>query len=428
MRSRRFAPLFWCQFLSAFNDNFVRNLLAMFILFRVGADGSGALVTLAVGIFIAPSMILSGLGGELADGFDKARVARWLKLIEVGVQMIAAAGVLTNSLLLLYIALGGLGVIAALFGPLKYAILPDLTAPEDLPAANALVEAATFLAILLGLLAGGLAAAEHRSNMSIALQLAIIAIACWATSLLVPATNVAAPGLRPRVNLFASTMERLREIGADRKLMHCALAISWFWAVGAVTLALIPVVLRDRGGASVEIETAASGLFACGIALGSLIAARLAHGRAIRWPIPLGAAIMALGLGCVWLGTVTLATMPDASLLSFFSTGPGVLIAGGITMLAAGGGLFVVPVYTILLSVAESAHRARVVAGVNILNSIFIVAASLGASLLQSSWVGIDERNLLAAIGLANISAALICLRIFVDTPQARIQSSGDGD
>ena len=428
MRSRRFAPLFWCQFLSAFNDNFVRNLLAMFILFRVGADGSGALVTLAVGIFIAPSMILSGLGGELADGFDKARVARWLKLIEVGVQMIAAAGVLTNSLLLLYIALGGLGVIAALFGPLKYAILPDLAAHEDLPAANALVEAATFLAILLGLLAGGLAAAEHRSNMSIALQLAIIASACCATSLLVPATNVAAPGLRPRLNVFASTMERLREIGADRTLMHCALAISWFWAVGAVTLAMIPVVLRDRGGASVEIETAASGLFACGIALGSLIAARLAHGRAIRWPIPLGAAIMALALGCVWLGTVTLATMPDASLLSFFYTGPGVLIAGGITMLAAGGGLFVVPVYTILLSVAESAHRARVVAGVNILNSIFIVAASLGASLLQSSWVGVDERSLLAAIGLANIAAALICLRIFPGVAQTRVQSSSVRD
>ena len=418
MRTRRFASLFWCQFLSAFNDNFVRNLLAMFILFRVGADGSGALVTLAVGIFIAPSIFLSGLGGELADGFDKARVARWLKLAEVCVQMIAAAGVLTNALLLLYIALGGLGIIAALFGPLKYAILPDLTEREDLPAANALVEAATFLAILLGLLAGGLAAAEHRSTISIALQLAIIALACWATSLLIPATTVAAPGLRPRINLFASTMERVREVRANRTLMACALAISWFWAVGAVTLALIPVVLRDRGGANVEIETAASGLFACGIALGSLIAARLAHGRLIRWPIPLGALIMALGLGCIWLGTLALIATPGARLLSFFSTGPGALIAGGIALLAAGGGLFVVPVYTIVLSVAEIAHRARVVAGINILNSIFIVVASLAASLLQSSWVSIDERSLLAAIGLANIAVALICLRIFTRDPQ----------
>src|SRR5438270_3491942 len=116
MRSRRFAPLFWCQFFSAFNDNFVRNMLAMLILFRLGAESAGPLITAAVGIFILPSMLLSGLGGELADSHDKALVARGLKLAEVGVQLIAAAGFWFESLPLLYAALFGLGVISALFG------------------------------------------------------------------------------------------------------------------------------------------------------------------------------------------------------------------------------------------------------------------------------------------------------------------------
>ena len=165
LRSRRFAPLFWCQFFSAFNDNFVRNMLAMLILFRIGADRAGALVTLAIGIFILPSIVLSALGGELADSHDKALIARRLKFAEIFVQMIAAAGFLFASLPLLYTALFGLGVIAALFGPIKYGILPDHLETAELPAGNALVEAATFLAILLGLSLGAGAADDRRARL-----------------------------------------------------------------------------------------------------------------------------------------------------------------------------------------------------------------------------------------------------------------------
>ncbi|MCC2095324.1 MAG: MFS transporter, partial [Hyphomicrobiales bacterium] len=125
LKSRRFAPLFWTQFLSAFNDNFVRNMLAMLILFQLGEAKSGTLITLAVGIFILPSIFLSALGGEIADASDKAVIAKRLKFAEIGVQMIAAAGFVFSSLILLYVALFGLGVIAALFGPIKYGILPD---------------------------------------------------------------------------------------------------------------------------------------------------------------------------------------------------------------------------------------------------------------------------------------------------------------
>ena len=195
MTSRRFAPLFWTQFFSAFNDNFVRNMLAMLILFRLGEEKSGTLVTLAVALFILPSIFLSALGGQIADSSDKALIARRLKFAEIFVQMIAAAGFFFASLYLLYAALFGLGVIAALFGPIKYGILPDHLETRELTAGNALVEGATFLAILLGLIAGGYAASHHSSPTFIVAQLMIVALACWGASRYIPATGVGAPAL-----------------------------------------------------------------------------------------------------------------------------------------------------------------------------------------------------------------------------------------
>ena len=171
MTARRFAPLFWCQFLSAFNDNFVRQMLAMLILFRFGAEDAGAKISLAVAIFVLPSIPLSAIGGEIADAHDKAWFARRLKFAEIGVQLIAAAGFVPGSLNLLYLALFGLGCISALFGPVKYGILPDHLHRDELIAGNALVEGATFAAIICGLVVGGYAAAEGRSAISVVVQL-----------------------------------------------------------------------------------------------------------------------------------------------------------------------------------------------------------------------------------------------------------------
>ena len=180
MTSRRFAPLFWCQFFSAFNDNFVRNMLAMLILFRFGGERSSLKILIATMIFVLPAIPLSALGGEIADAHDKALVARRLKLAEIFVQMIAAAGFVLSSLTLLYVALFGLGCVAALFGPIKYGILPDHLRREELVSGNALVEGATFAAIICGLVVGGFAAAEGRSPLSVVAQLMVVAFACYA--------------------------------------------------------------------------------------------------------------------------------------------------------------------------------------------------------------------------------------------------------
>ena len=157
MLSRRFAPLFWCQFFSAFSDNFLKTALVFLILFHLGGPNSEALITLAGAVFIAPFFFLSALGGEIADRFDKAVIARRLKFAEIGIAFVAVAGFMLHSVVILFVALFLFGVIGALFGPIKYGILPDHLARAELPSGNALVEGATFMAILLGTIVGGLA-------------------------------------------------------------------------------------------------------------------------------------------------------------------------------------------------------------------------------------------------------------------------------
>lgn len=406
MWARRFAPLFWCQFFSVFNDNFVRNMLAMLLLFRIGAVDSGPLITLAIGIFMLPSLLLSGLGGEIADAQDKALIARRLKLAEIFVQAIAAAGLWAASLPLLYLALFGLGVISALFGPIKYGILPDLLHRHELVAGNALVEAATFIAIFLGLIAGGLSVAG-RTPESAMLQLMAIAVACWSASLFIPSTNRAAPELRARFNILDSTGSLLREVIQDPGLLSRSIAVSWFWMAGAVALSLVPVVIRDKTGGGIGVETAISALFALGIGIGSIAAAVLARGRIFLRPAPYAALAMSAFLIDLGVATYVLpAATQEVGLAAFFSSAIGIRVAFDVTGLACAGGLFVVPLFSAIQADSAKDKRARIVGGVNIFNSAFIVLGVAAIAILQSHSVGFSEPVLLAALGVLNLGIA----------------------
>lgn len=415
LRSQRFAGLFWCQFLSAFNDNFVRNLLATLVLFRLGEDGGGALITLAIGIFISPSVFLSGLGGEIADAHDKAKVARRLKAAEIAVQGIAAAGVWFGSWALLYVALFGLGTIAALFSPVKYGFLPEHLKTAELPAGNALVEAATFLAILFGLVGGALAAKGSLAPGTVVAQLMLIAIAAYGTSWFIPSKGAAAPGLRIHRNILASTATLLSELHAVPKLWRPGLAVSWFWLTGAVSLSLVPVAVRAATGGGIDVEAAISGIFALGIGSGSLLAAQIAHGRITLRPVPVAAVGMALFLAALALATHGIAaTHEEISLADFFASTRGLAIAIEVFGLSAAAGIFVVPLFAAIQARAAPDRRARTVAAVNIQNSVFMVAGSLATSLLQSRFFGLSESVLLGLLGLCNIGAAAYVFRSVV--------------
>lgn len=406
--SRRFAPLFCCQFFAAFNDNLLKTALVFLILFQ--ADGSAALVTLASGIFIAPFFVLSGLGGELADRFDKARVARSVKFVEIFVASVSAIGFRMQSLPVLFTALAGFGILAALFGPVKYGILPDHLRREELPGGNALIEGATFIAILTGTIAGGMVAHGGGSTFVFAGCVVGFAIAAWGAATIIPPAPAAAPDLHVRANVLASSLAMLRHLGADPRLVWGALVTSWFWTVGIVALALLPPLIKDTVGGEEATVTVYLALFSIAVAAGSALAARLAHGR-IRLGVTLAGAVL-IGVFALDLAWAVAGAAPATGLrgpAAVFSSALGLHVAADLAGLAAAGGLFVVPAFAAVQAWAGVTYRARTIAGVNVLNAAFMTVASLLLAVAQQ--LGATLPTLFAGVGLATLLVALAIWR-----------------
>jgi len=406
MLSRRFAPLFWCQFFAAFNDNFLKTALVFVVLFHLNARDAEALITLASAIFIAPYFFLSALGGELADRYDKALVAQRLKFIEIFVAALAAWGYVQASLPLLYGALLGFGILAALFGPIKYGILPDHLRREQLPTGNALVEGATFVAILLGTIAGGLAARGQGSHVLFAALVIGFAIACWLSARLIPATGEGAPGLRISANIATSTAAMIRHLCADPRLWWGAMVTSWFWLVGIVVLSLLPPLIKTLIGGNEDTVVAYLAIFTIAVGAGSGLAAAIARGRIMLRTTLVGAlllGIFAIDLGAAILGAPPVA-LPQGP-AAVFASALGVRAAVDLCGLAIAGGLFIVPAFSAVQAWSDVDYRARTIAAVNVLNAAFMTGATILVAVMQKFGVTIPALFLL--IGVLTLLVAL---------------------
>jgi acyl-[acyl-carrier-protein]-phospholipid O-acyltransferase/long-chain-fatty-acid--[acyl-carrier-protein] ligase len=400
--TRRFAPLFWCQFFSAFSDNFLKNSLVFLLLFSLGRD-SEALITLAGAVFISPYFLLSALGGEFADRHDKAWVAQRLKLAEIGISVIAVGGFALHSVPVLFFALFLFGVIGSLFGPIKYGILPDHLARSELPAANALVEGATFIAILLGTIVAGLAAKDGGDPTQFALLMIVFSLLCWGASLLIPPTGEAAPHLVVRWNIAASTWDLLKHLRDDRRIWWGAFVTCWFWVVGALALSLLPPLVKNELGGDEAAVTACFAIFSIAIAVGSGLAAWLAAGRIILLPTVIGAFL--LGLFAIDLGWATwggAAAAEPIGIAALFSTFRGIRVALDLAGMAIAGGLYIVPTFAAVQAWAGADRRARVVAGVNVLNAAFMVGSALLVAVLQKV-VGMTTPALFLLLGAGSL-------------------------
>lgn len=411
LTSRRFAPLFWCQFLSAFNDNLLRYALVSLILFGLGEAGGAMLVTLAGAVFIAPSLILSGLGGEWADRYDKAIVAGRLKAFEILASSLSALGLVLHSVPILFVALFLFGSIAALFGPLKYAILPDHLRREELAAGNALVEGATFVAILLGTIIGGIAAADLQRAPALALALVAIAVLCWLAARFIPRTGEKAPDLRVDANILRSSWRLIDELRADRRILMGAFAVSWFWMAGAVVLSLVTALVKSTIGGDEGVLTLFMLAFTLGIAGGSLLAAWLMGGRMILILAPLGAIGMGLaGLDLAVLHRETVAALPAIGWRSFLEREGAWRTLLDLVAIAVSGGFLVVPTFASVQDWSKEEHRARVIAAVNVMTSGFIVAGALVVAFLQAKQV--STATILIGVSLANILAGIAFFKL----------------
>ena len=406
MLSRRFAPLFWCQFFAAFNDNFLKTALVFLILFQVGSTNAPALITLASAVFIAPFFFLSGLGGELADRFDKARVAQAVKFAEMFIAGLSVYGYGRSSVPIMFVALGGFGVMSSLFGPIKYGILPDHLPRERLPAANALIEGATFIAILTGTITAGLAARNGGDVVLFGALVMTFALACWLSALFIPPSGQGAPHLIVRANIAASTVAMFTHLRADRRLWWGALVTSWFWVVGIVVLSLLPPLIKNLIGGNEDAVTACLALFSIAVGVGSCIAAKIAHGRIVLTATIVGPALLALfalDLGFAGYGHVAASALRSPALA--LTSGLGLRAAIDLFGMAVAGGLFIVPAFAAVQTWSEVAYRARTIAAVNVLNAAFMTGGTALVAALQKSGVTVPQLFLL--IGIASAAVAL---------------------
>ena len=416
--TKRFAPLFWCQFFAAFNDNFLKNALVLLILFKIGGHEGESLVTLAGAVFIAPYFVLSALGGQIADKYDKALVARRLKFVEIGAALIAVAGFALASVPVLFAALFSFGVLGALFGPVKYGILPDHLRQEELPAGNALVEGATFLAILAGTIAGGLAMHGGGEPLVTTIGVTAAAVAAWGAARLIPSTERAAPDIRIDPNVLRSTAALLRELWKERRLWRVGAVTSLFWLVGVIAMSLLaPLVTHVMHGSELVV-TLFLAVFAISIAVGSGLASFLLAGRIVLLPAAIGAAIIAgasLDLGWTLATLAPQETTTPLEIAEFFELAVAWRVTIDLALLAIAGGLMIVPSFAALQAYAPPHERSRIIAAVNVLNAAFMAGGAFAVALMQSK--GVSVPDLFLGMGVLMALAAIWIYKAVVVSP-----------
>jgi MFS family permease len=417
--SRRFGPYFSMQFFSAFNDSALKNALVLILAY--GAAGrerlsAELLIPLAGGIFILPFFLVSATAGEIADRWDKGRLIRLIKLVEIGVMVAAGFAVTAKSVGALLLLLGVMGVEATFLGPIKYAILPDLLAPDELLLGNALVEAGTFLAILLGTIAG-IAVTLSGGGLIVGLGLNAVALLAWGLSLWIPPTGAAAPGARIRWNLLAATLEVTREAMGEKASFRLILGISWFWLAGATYLSQFPSFVRFTLGSAASVVTLFLTIFSVGIALGSLLCNRILGGRISIATVSWGALGIGLFSSDLWLASPSVApTGKLAPLAAFLALPSHWRIIADLLALSISGGVFVVPLYALLQAMTARAHRARVIGANNIINAAAMVLSAGATMGLLAAGVSVPGLFLLTGIGTIAIAPlfrpSLPCFRL----------------
>ena len=414
LSQRRFAPFFWTQFLGAANDNVYKNALVIFVAFHAASMttlDANALVNLAGAVFIAPFMLLSATGGQLADKLEKSRLIRYIKLFEIAIMVIGLIGFWQRSLGLLFTALALMGVHSTLFGPVKYAILPQTLRPEELVGGNGLVEMGTFVAILLGTIAGGLVVAIANIGPLAAGALAVaLALAGYAVSRAIPTTPAVDAALAINWNPFTETWKNLRFASDNRVVWLSMLGISWFWFYGAIFLAQFAGFSRDVLGGDETVVTTLLALFSIGIGVGSLLCERMSGRKVELGLVPFGSIGLTLFALDLWLASRNLHASGLYGLRTFVAEPAHLRVAADLVLIGVFGGFYIVPLYALIQQRSPASHRSRIIAANNILNAFFIVvSAAIAIALLHA---GLSIPELFIVVAAMNAAVALFIYRL----------------
>jgi 1-acyl-sn-glycerol-3-phosphate acyltransferase len=405
------------QSLGAFNDNIFKNALAALLVFQssqLAGLNTNQVVNLSAMLFILPFFLFSALFGQFADKYEKSLQIRRVKLLEVGIMVLATLGFWLNSLPLLLCVLFMLGLQSTIFGPIKYGILPQILQPRELVGGNALIEMGTFVAILLGTIAGPqLAGIEFSWPLWVSLACLTVAVAGYGFSRNIPVAKAVAPGIKINWNIFSETVRNIRFLTTNRTVLNSVLGISWFWFFGATLLVQIPSYSQNVLGGDENLMSSLLGLFIIGISTGSLLCEKLSGKQIEIGLVPFGAFGLTLFGADLYFATPA-QTGSGVSALEFFSAAANWRIVVDLVLIGVFGGFYTVPLYALVQQRSAASQRSRVIAGLNILSALFMVISAIMAMVLLGS-AGFSIPQLFLVTAILN---AVVAVYIFTLVPE----------
>ena len=414
---RRFAPFFWTQFLGALNDNVFKTALLTILTFDAlnWTDMNiGLLNNLIPGLFILPFLLFSASAGQIADKVEKGKLARAVKLLEIFIMSVAALGWFNHQLWLLIAAVAGMGLHSTLFGPMKYAYLPQHLKTDELIGGNGIVEMGTFVGILLGEIIGALLVVHKPWGIHlVALGTIGIAVLGCVVSWRIPPSPAPVPDLEMNWNPFSETIRNIRFSSQNRTVFLSLLGNSWFWFYGAIVLAQFPQYAKEylHGDHSVFVLLLA--IFSVGIGAGSLLCERLSGHKVEIGLVPFGSFGLTLFGILLYFASGHYVATASVDAGQFLEQQGSWLILGAIVGLGIFGGLYIVPLFALIQTRCDPTHMSRTIAGMNILNSLFMVLAALSAMVMLKSGLSIPQIFLVTAC-----LNALVALYIFSLVPE----------
>jgi MFS family permease len=419
LKRRRFLPLFVTQFLGAFNDNLFKTGMVLFATYEVLADPQqeSFFNALTAALFILPFFLLSALSGQLADTMDKAKIIRIIKTAEIGIMAVGGAGLLlartgavTVPIILMLTAVTALGVHSTFFGPIKYAILPQHLEEDDVLGGTGLVEAGTYLSILLGTIVAGLV---YRSTVVVAAATVLVAFLGLLVAREVPPAPRLGPKLKLDYNPFRASWRLISETLHIPRLFLAICAISFFWTIGSILIVIFPPLVKNVLTADAVTASVVLAIFSVGVAIGSVVINLMLRGHISARYAPASVIAMGAAVLAFWF-VIRLWTPAPAGTLydvgTFIRQPHALPVLGALLCVAIFGGMFVVPLYAFLTTTVTKDHTARTVAANNVVNAGAMTVGSLGVAALVG--LGVTPAQMLLLVAAMCLGSAWIAQKL----------------